>query len=68
MDVVFLAWFVLAKLLLRFLYFYLFLGGIWVHVVAEKDLLRLFYVYGACCHLPVFWQYLGTCYDQKEST
>ena len=42
---------------------YLCFGGTWVHVVTEKDLLRLIYIYGACCLLPVFWWYLGTCYD-----
>ena len=45
--------------------FYLCFDGTWVHVVTEKDLLRLIYVYGDCGLLPVFWLYLGTCYDQK---
>ena len=47
--------------------FYLCFDGTWVHVVTEKDLLRLIYVYGDCCLLPVFWLYLGTCYDRKGS-
>ena len=50
---------------LAFFALYLCSGGTWVHVVTEKDLLRLIYVYGDCCLLPVFWWYLGTCYDRK---
>ena len=52
----------------RFVVLYLCFGGTWVHVVTKKDLLRLIYVYGDCCLLPVVWLYLGTCYDRKEST
>ena len=43
-------------------------GGTWVHVVTEKDLLGLNCICGVCCSLPMFWWYLGTCYDQKGST
>ena len=46
--------------------FYLCFDGTWVHVMTEKDLLRLIYVYGNCCLLPVFWLYLGTCYGRKD--
>ena len=43
--------------------FYLCFSGTWVGVMAEKELLGLIYVYGDCHLLPVFWSYLGTCYD-----
>ena len=47
---------------------YLCFGGTWVHVTTEKDLLELICICRGCCALPMFWRYLGTCYDQKGST
>ena len=47
---------------------YLCSGGTWVHVMTEKDVLELICVCGNCCILPMFWWYLGTCYDQKGCT
>ena len=51
-----------------FLTLYLCSGSTWVPVVTEKGLLKLDCVCGGCCVLPMFWQYLGTCYDRKGST
>ena len=46
-----------------FLVLYLCFDGTWVHVTTEKDLPKLICICGNCCVLPMFWWYLGTCYD-----
>ena len=58
----------LAKVTFAFLALYLCSGGTWVHVVTKKDLLGLICVCGDFCALPMFWWYLGTCYNRKGFT